>query len=231
MISLMFALLASPMTVPTGQAVSATLQSCAMEGGRWVCRYAVPDIEIVPIPGRDIVANAPASVLGAAPSVEASVAPPSSITMTPVNGAPTSPAVTTTVAPPNMIDPGLVRPIDAGVLTEREAQLVARCADAGWMSLCLPDDRRAARTLRDKQETYQAVRRDVTRLLGESRCDAAVRSALDGGYLSLARETRDYCNAPAATTSVPPVVAEPARTESGTAAKVEAEAEAETTED
>lgn len=42
MISLMFALLAGPMAATEGQAVSATLQSCAMEGGRWVCRYAVP---------------------------------------------------------------------------------------------------------------------------------------------------------------------------------------------
>jgi len=55
---------------------------------------------------------------------------------------------------------------------------------------------RAARSLRDKQDAYLAVRREVTRLLSEDRCDAAVKAALDGGYLALARETRDYCAAP-----------------------------------
>ena len=169
---------ASP-PVAAPQAVQATLQSCAMEGGRWVCRYAVPDIEIVPIPDSNIVADAPAVILGEAPSAEMPVPP-------------------TVIAPgATVADPGPVAPIDAGVLTEREASLVRRCADAGWMSLCLPADRRAARELKDKETAYLAVRREVTRLLGDDRCDAAVRAALDGGYLALARETRDYCAAPA----------------------------------
>lgn len=185
MLSLIFALLAGPMVVTEGQAVSATLQSCAMEGGRWVCRYAVPDIEIVPIPDNNIVTDAPATVLGAAPDAASAAA--------------AAPTVTEPAAP--AVDRGPVRPIDAGVLTEREAQLVARCADAGWMSLCLPDDRRAARSLRDTQNAYLAVRREVTRLLGEDDCDAAVRTALGGGYMGLARETRDYCAAPAAENS------------------------------
>ena len=216
MITLMFALLASPMTVPSDQAVQATLQSCSMEGGRWVCRYAVPDIEIVPIPGSDIVTDAPAAVVGAAPSHEGTApTPPMTVTvpMTTVPATPTtvpppptvtgpaitSPATTTgtatgtTTATAATLEPGPIRPIDSGVLTEGESRLVARCADAGWMSLCLPDDRREARTLRDKQNAYLAVRRDVTRLLGENQCQAAVRTALDGGYLALARETREYC--------------------------------------
>ena len=188
MISLMFALLAGPMPAAADQAVQATLQSCAMEGGRWVCRYAVPDIEIVPIPGSDIVTDAPAAVLGAAATVEA----PSPGTVPPTTV--TEPAAPPLAAP---VDPGPVRPIDNGVLSEREARLVSRCADAGWMSLCLPDDRRAARSLRDKQDAYLAVRREVTRLLSDDHCDAAVKAALDGGYLALARETRDYCAAPA----------------------------------
>ena len=190
MISLMFALFAGPLSAPADQAVQATLQSCAMEGGRWVCRYAVPDIEIVPIPGSDIVADAPAAVLGAAPTVEAP--PPGTIPPAPTV---TEPAGAPVAAP---VDPGPVRPIDTGVLSEREARLVSRCADAGWVSLCLPDDRRAARSLRDKQDAYLAVRREVTRLLSEDDCDAAVKAALDGGYLALARETRDYCAAPTA---------------------------------
>jgi len=141
----------------------------------------VPDIEIVPIPDSNIVTDAPATILGAAPDAASAAANP------PVS----APTVTEPAAP--AVDRGPVRPIDAGVLTERESQLVSRCADAGWMSLCLPDDRREARILRDKQTAYLAVRREVTRLLGEERCDTAVRTALDGGYLALARETRDYC--------------------------------------
>lgn len=234
MISLMFALLAS--SAANGQAVQATLQSCALENNRYVCRYAVPDIVIVPVPGSNITAEAPASIVGSAPSAEGAASAPStttavratiipngsstssgvpawaagmaeghtpaahSTTMTPA--VPTNPAPTTATS--TTVEPGPIRPIDSGVLTERETQLVARCADAGWMSLCLPDDRRAARTLREKQDAYLAVRREVTRLLGDSRCDAAVRSALDGGYLALARETREYCT--------PPVTATPART-------------------
>ena len=188
MISLMLTLLAGPMPAAADQAVQATLQSCAMEGGRWVCRYAVPDIEIVPIPGSDIVTDAPAAILGAAATIDA----PSPETLP-------STTVAEPVGPPLAApgDPGPVRPIDTGVLSEREARLVSRCADAGWMSLCLPGDRRAARSLRDKQDAYLAVRREVTRLLSEDRCDAAVKAALDGGYLGLARETRDYCAAPA----------------------------------
>lgn len=228
MISLMFALIAGPALVET-QAVQAQLQSCALENGRYVCRYAVPDIVIVPVPGTDVVADAPAVVLGSgsapieAPSVEAiPPAPTSTVTERPAApvAPPTAPAAT---APTTAADAGPIRPIDAGVLTERESQLVARCADAGWMSLCLPDDRRAARTLRDKQNAYLAVRREVTRLLAADDCDAAVKAALDGGYLALARETRDYCapattSAGAASGSAAQVEADPAKIEADTEA-------------
>lgn len=186
MISLMFTLLAGPMPAAADQAVQATLQSCSMEGGRWVCRYAVPDIEIVPIPGSDIVTDAPAAILGATVNAPSPETLPSTTVTEPAGPPPAAPG-----------DPGPVRPIDTGVLSERESRLVSRCADAGWISLCLPDDRRAARSLRDKQDAYLAVRREVTRLLSEDHCDAAVKAALDGGYLALARETRDYCAAPA----------------------------------
>lgn len=182
MISLMLALLAPSVVTPMAgsaapaQAVQATLQSCAMEGGRWVCRYAVPDIEIVPIPGDNVVADAPAVLLG-----EAATAAP-----------PTSPA-----APPAAVEPDVpATRLDEGVLNEREARLVARCADAGWVSLCLPADRRAARDLKAKQDAYLEVRRRVTGLLADDRCEAAVKAALDGGYLGLARETRAFCETP-----------------------------------
>ena len=203
MISLMFALLVSPAVVET-QAIQATLQSCAEENGRYVCRYAVPDIMIVPVQGSNIVADAPSVVLGSGSPPEAlspdAMSPAPAPRVTEPAAPRVVPPVVRPVAPATTaaVDPGPIRPIDTGVLTEREAQLVSRCADAGWMSLCLPDDRRAARTLRDKQDAYLAVRREVTRLLGEEHCDAAVRTALDGGYLSLARETRDYCAAPTA---------------------------------
>lgn len=212
MISLMFALIASPMAVSADQAVQATLQSCSMEGGRWVCRYAVPDIEIVPIPGSDIVANAPATILSIAPSPESGTTHTSPVTVPATTTAPATTGATPPTTGVATVEPGPIRPIDAGVLTENEARLVSRCADAGWMSLCLPDDRRAARSLRDKQNAYLAVRRDVTRLLGENQCQAAVRTALDGGYLALARETREYCTP--ATTPAPqqtrPVTSRPA---------------------
>ncbi len=268
MISLMFALLAGPAVAET-QAVQAEFQACALENGRYVCRYVVPDIVIVPVPGSNITADAPAAVLGSAPSAtEATATPRTAVPAIPLGAAPpvmlpttagpaatTTPIISPTAAPViAVVDPGPIRPIDTDVLTEREAQLVARCADAGWVSLCLPDDRRAARSLRDKQTAYLAVRREVTRLLGENRCEAAVRSALDGGYLSLARETRDYCAPPttpptatASSTAAPGVSSPPAaavpvedeavddqagkddtakaQTETGTA-KVEAEAEA-----
>ena len=225
MISLMFALLANSMPAVEGQAIQATLQSCAVENNRYVCRYAVPDVVIVPVPGTNIVADAPSVVLGggsigSAPSPETLAAPAGSTVIEPP-AAPVPPPVV--ALPPAAIDPGPIRPIDSGVLTERESQLVARCADAGWVSLCLPDDRRAARTLRDKETTYQAVRREVTRLLGEDRCDAAVRTALDGGYLALARETRDYCAPPATGVAATTAANAPAEAD---ASKVEADAEA-----
>ncbi len=197
MIGLIFALLASPAVVET-QAIQATLQSCAEENGRYVCRYAVPDIMIVPVQGSNIVADAPAIVLGSGSGPDAPS--PDTLPPEPAVTAPAVPLASPPVAPPvtAAVDPGPIQPIDTGVLTDREAQLVSRCADAGWMSLCLPDDRRAARTLRDKQSAYLAVRREVTGLLSDDNCDAAVKAALDGGYLALARETRAYCAAPTA---------------------------------
>lgn len=174
-------ILAAMLAAPASQAVQATLQSCAMEGGRWVCRYAVPDIEIVPLPGDNIVADAPAAVLtgGEAPSAaEVEPAPP----VTTVPAAPERRTIT----------------LDAGILTEGEARLVARCADAPWYAICLPDDRRAARTLKEKQDAFEVVRRTVTSRLAEDDCDGAVKAALDGGYLDFAGQVRAFCQGGAA---------------------------------
>lgn len=78
---------------------------------------------------------------------------------------------------------------------EEEARLVLRCADASWLSLCLPGDRRRARALKAAAEARDARRLEVTRLLSENRCDDAVRTALLGGDLNLAREARAFCAA------------------------------------
>jgi hypothetical protein len=131
-----------------GSAV-ATLQGCAMEGERWVCRYQMPEIRVVE--------QAPQTL-----GVEA--------------------AAGTNVGP-----------ADTGVLSEEERAFVARCADAGWLSLCLPADRRRARELRDTALAYEAKRRDVAALLAQGRCDAAVAAALEAGHLNLAREARTFC--------------------------------------
>lgn len=168
MIGLMLALMVAP---PAPQAVQATLQSCAMEQDRWVCRYQVPNIEIIPFTGD---------------ASELELTTRSGPSTTPVTGeAPPTVAVAAIDAPGS----------ETGILSERESRLVARCADAGWMSLCLPDDRRAARSLRDRQVAYETVQRSVTGMLAEDRCDDAIRTALDGGYLGLARQARDFCAA------------------------------------
>lgn len=85
---------------------------------------------------------------------------------------------------------------------DRQARLIARCADASWLSLCLPDDRREARILRDAAIARAALRDEVSRLLSESRCDEAVRAALAGGDMALASEVRNrnFC-APAPATA------------------------------
>lgn len=179
MLSLIFAAM---IAAPAPQAVQATLQSCAMEGGRWVCRYAVPDIEIVPLPGNDVVADAPAAILGVGSPEAASASGEGA--MTPETAA---------VPPP--VERRAVT-LDAGILTEREARLVARCADAPWYAVCLPDDRRAARTLKQKQDAFLAVRTTVTARLAAQDCDGAVKAALDGGFLDLASQARGFCAAP-----------------------------------
>jgi len=74
-----------------------------------------------------------------------------------------------------------------------ESRLIRRCAEASWLSLCTPGERRQARLLRDAANVRAALRGEVTRLLSEQRCDEAVRTALRGGDLDLAREARAFC--------------------------------------
>jgi regulator of protease activity HflC (stomatin/prohibitin superfamily) len=99
--------------------------------------------------------------------------------------------------------PALAPPAElSSAEANRQARLIARCADASWLSLCLPDDRREARALRDAANVRAALRTDVTRLLSEGKCDEAVRVALAGADMALAWEVRNmnFC-APAPVTA------------------------------
>ena len=101
--------------------------------------------------------------------------------------------------------PALVPPAEtSSAEADRQARLIARCADASWLSLCLPDDRREARALRDAANVRAALRSDVTRLLSEGKCDEAVRAALAGADMALAWEVRNmnFCAAGPATAEV-----------------------------
>lgn len=159
MIALLLALAAAP-EAPAAQEGQATLQSCEMTPGGWVCHYRMPPVTLVGTSG-----DTPPNTLSPPP-----------ITVTPM------PAV----APTSEAD---------RVEAARQARLIARCADAGWKSLCLPGQRREARALKEAALVKAALRTRVTGLLGENRCDEAVKSALDGGDLDLAREARAFCRA------------------------------------
>ena len=101
-------------------------------------------------------------------------------------------AVPVVVAPPVVPAIPLPPAIDPAEAA-RQAKLIANCADAGWLSLCLPGDRREARRLRDAAVVSAALRREVTKLLSENKCPEAVKTALAGGDLALAREARQFC--------------------------------------
>lgn len=145
---------AAPQEPPAGAPAGAraTLESCLFEDGRWVCRYQMPDIAVVPASG--------ATAAGPAP------------------------------APPAADDPP--------VLSAAEADLVLRCGEATWLSLCTPGQRRTARTLRDRAEADAALRREVGARLATGDCAAAERLALEAGRLGLAGRARALCPAPAA---------------------------------
>ena len=101
----------------------------------------------------------------------------------------TDPPAISVPVPPTV--PTLVPPVEiSSAEADRQARLIARCADASWLSLCLPDDRREARILRDAALARAALRGEVTRLLSENRCDEAVRASLAGGDMNLAREAQ-----------------------------------------
>lgn len=142
---------AAPAGPPTG--ARATLESCLFEDGRWVCRYQMPDITVVPA-GPD-GATGPAAA--AAPA-----------------------------------------PVDAPALSAAEEDLVLRCAEASWLSLCTPAQRRTARHLQARAEAEAALRRTVGARLAAGDCAGAERLALEAGRLGLAAEARRLCRTPSA---------------------------------
>jgi hypothetical protein len=102
----------------------------------------------------------------------------------------TDPPAISVPVPPTV--PTLTPPVEiSSAEADRQARLIARCADASWLSLCLPDDRREARILRDAAVARAALRQDVYRLLSENRCDEAMRTALAGADMALVWEVRN----------------------------------------
>jgi hypothetical protein len=102
-----------------------------------------------------------------------------------------APAIAVPVPP--TVSPSPTVPGVTSAEADRQARLIARCADASWLSLCLPGDRREARVLRDAANARAALRGEVTRLLSENRCEEAVKAALAGGDMTLAWEARNFC--------------------------------------
>lgn len=148
----------------SGQDARATLESCQVEEGRWVCRYRLPDVEVVQ------GTTNPATV----PSTSTSPIVP--------------PTVPATVTPGTLTTAG-----DPGVLTPDQSRLVARCATAGWLSLCSKSEREEAGALKARADAYEKTRVEVGQLLSTGKCDDAVSAALAGGHLALAREARAFC--------------------------------------
>jgi hypothetical protein len=112
-------------------------------------------------------------------------APPETVIMT------DQPAIA--VAVPPTVSPSVPPPEVSSVEADRQARLIARCADASWLSLCLPGDRREARILRDAANARARLRGEVMGLLSENKCDEAVRAALAGADMTLAWEVRNFC--------------------------------------
>lgn len=148
-----------------------------------------------------------------APATQAQPAQPQAVTATcsmtaegyvcrfptlPTSAGPTStpPVVTASTEGPPSLSLTPVRTPEEIAEAQRQERLINRCADAPWYALCLPEDRREARRLRDAAVARAALRGEVTRLLSEQKCDDAVRVALTGGDMVLAREVRDFCASP-----------------------------------
>ena len=157
---------------PSSQEAKATLQSCETIDNRWVCHYQIPQATIV----RPLDPAPPSTM----------VMPPSTTTTTTPDPAP-QPTQSASLPPAPVVAPS-----DSRVEAARQTRLIARCADAKWYSPCLPGERKEAQILREAALNAATLRGSVTTLLSEKRCDDAVKTALEGGDLGLAREAREF---------------------------------------
>ncbi len=157
---------------PSSQEAKATLQSCETIDNRWVCHYQIPQATIV----RPLESTSSSTM----------VAPPSTTTTTPDPAPQPTQSASLPPAP-------VAAPSDSRAEAARQTRLIARCADAKWYSPCLPGERKEAQILREAALNAATLRGSVTTLLSEKRCDDAVKTALEGGDLGLAREAREFC--------------------------------------
>ncbi len=114
---------------------------------------------------------------------------PAGTIVTPIDPGPAETPAADVALPPR---PAAVASVD-NKEASRQTRLIARCADAKWYSPCLPGEREEARVLREAALNAATLRSKVTTLLSEQRCDEAVKVALAGGDLPLAREAREFC--------------------------------------
>jgi hypothetical protein len=121
---------------------------------------------------------------------------PTQMTVKPLEGQPPvlAPPASVELSPAPAAKPEAEAPVaDKPADLSRQTRLIARCGDAKWYSVCLPGERKEAQLLKEAAAKSAALRAKVTGLLSENRCDDAVKAALEGGDLPLAREARAFC--------------------------------------
>lgn len=121
---------------------------------------------------------------------------PTQMTVKPLEGQPpvVAPPASVELSPAPAAKPEPEAPVaEKSADLSRQTRLIARCGDAKWYSVCLPGERKEAQLLKEAAAKSAALRAQVTGLLSENRCDEAVKAALEGGDLPLAREARAFC--------------------------------------
>ncbi len=121
---------------------------------------------------------------------------PTEMTVKPLEAQPPvmAPPASVELAPAASAKPAPEKPVsEKPADPSRRTRLIARCGDAKWYSACLPGERKEAQMLKEAAAKSDALRGRVTGLLSENRCEEAVKAALEGGDLPLAREARAFC--------------------------------------
>lgn len=75
----------------------------------------------------------------------------------------------------------------------RDDRLIRQCAERSFWFICSGREREEARALGDARAARDSLRQDVMQLLAADDCPSAIRAALNGGDMDLAREARDFC--------------------------------------